>query len=280
MKKWNLIIDVEKCEDCNNCLLACKDEHVDNEFPEYTASQPKHGHRWIDILRKERGQYPFIDVAYLPVPCYHCDDAPCVKAAKDGAVYQRKDGIVIIDPIKARGQEKIVKSCPFDAIWWNEEKGVPQKCTFCAHLLDEGWKEPRCVNACPTGALRAVKIEDSRMKKLVTREGLQLYEQKGNVKPRVYYKNLHRYTRCFIGGSVAATRDSITDCVEAADVILQNSSGQEIAKMSTDIFGDFKFDNLEAGSSRFTIKIRHEEFGEKDIEVELTESRYVGTIEL
>lgn len=280
MKKWNLIIDVEKCEDCNNCLLACKDEHVDNEFPEYTVSQPKHGHRWIDILRKERGQYPFIDVAYVPVPCYHCDDAPCVKAAKDGAVYQRKDGIVIIDPVKARGREKIVKSCPFDAIWWNEEKNVPQKCTFCAHLLDEGWKEPRCVNACPTGALRVEKIEDGRMKRLASREGLQFYQQKGNLKPRVYYKNLHRYTRCFIGGSVAATRDSITDCVEAADVILQNSSGLEIARLSTDIFGDFKFDNLEAGASRYTIKIRHKDLGEKNIEVELTESRYVGIIEL
>jgi Fe-S-cluster-containing dehydrogenase component len=36
MKKWNLIIDIEKCEDCNNCFLACKDEHVE-ALDEYYA---------------------------------------------------------------------------------------------------------------------------------------------------------------------------------------------------------------------------------------------------
>ncbi|GAG02536.1 unnamed protein product, partial [marine sediment metagenome] len=39
MNKWNLIIDIEKCEDCNNCFLACKDEHVDNDWPGYAVSQ-------------------------------------------------------------------------------------------------------------------------------------------------------------------------------------------------------------------------------------------------
>ena len=160
MTKWNLIIDVEKCEDCNNCFLACKDEHVDNEWPGYTGSQPLHGHRWINILRKERGQYPLIDVAYLPVPCMHCDNAPCIKAAKEGALYKREDGIVLIDPDKAKGRKDILKACPYEAIWWNDEKNVPQKCTLCAHLLDEGWTEPRCVQACPTGALEIVREVD------------------------------------------------------------------------------------------------------------------------
>ena len=105
MDKWNLIIDVEKCEDCNNCFLACKDEHVDNDWPGYAVSQPLHGQLWMNIMRKERGQYPLIDVAYLPVPCMHCDNAPCIKAARDGAVYKRDDGIVIIDPIKAMDQK-------------------------------------------------------------------------------------------------------------------------------------------------------------------------------
>ena len=131
MKKWNLIIDVEKCEDCNNCFLACKDEHVGNDWPGYAASQPLHGHRWIDIMRKERGQYPLVDVAYRPTPCMHCDNAPCIKAAKDGAIYKRDDGIVIIDPEKSKGQKAVLDACPYDAIWWNEEKEIPQKCTFC-----------------------------------------------------------------------------------------------------------------------------------------------------
>ena len=116
MDKWNLIIDVENCINCNMCVLACQDEHVDNDFPNYAAPMPKHGARWIEINRKERGQAPMIDVAYIPMLCNHCDNAPCIKAAKNGAVKKRDDGIVIIDPIKSKGQKHLVDSCPYDRI--------------------------------------------------------------------------------------------------------------------------------------------------------------------
>ena len=101
MSKWNLIIDIENCTNCNMCVLACQDEHVDNTFPGYAEEMPKHGARWIEIMRKERGQAPMIDVAYMPVMCQHCDDAPCIKAAENDAISKRADGIVIIDPEKA-----------------------------------------------------------------------------------------------------------------------------------------------------------------------------------
>ena len=39
----------------------------------------------------------------------------------------------------------MVDACPYRVIYWNEEKNIPRKCTFCPHLLDEGWKEPRCL---------------------------------------------------------------------------------------------------------------------------------------
>jgi Fe-S-cluster-containing dehydrogenase component len=70
------------------------------------------------------------------------------------------------DTDKAKGQKDIVKSCPYGTIWWNEEQNLPQKCTLCAHLLDEGWEKPRCVQACPTGALEALYTEDTEMAKL------------------------------------------------------------------------------------------------------------------
>src|SRR3979411_1242995 len=85
MQKWNMIIDVAECTNCQLCTLAAMDEYVGNEFPGYAAPMPKHGHRWIDILPKERGQAPMIDLAYVPTMCNHCDDAPCIKAAKRSA---------------------------------------------------------------------------------------------------------------------------------------------------------------------------------------------------
>lgn len=277
MTKWNLIIDVEKCEDCNNCFLACKDEHVDNDWPGYAISQPRHGHRWINIMRKERGKYPIIDVAYLPIPCMHCDVAPCIKAAKAGAVYKRDDGIVIIDPEKAEGQEDIIKACPYGAIWWNEEKRVPQKCTFCAHLLDNGWKEPRCVQACPSGAIRAVRTRNRHMKATAVSENLQVLYPQHNTTPRVYYKNLYRFMRCFIGGSVAYEKEGVTDCAEGARVALIKGS-EKVSEVVTDNFGDFKFDNLEENGGKYNLEISFLDYEKKILEVDLKTSLSLETI--
>lgn len=279
MKKWNMIIDVARCEDCNCCFLACKDEHVDNDFLPFSLSQPRHGHRWINIMRKERGQFPVIDVAYLPTPCMHCDDAPCIKNAKDGAVYKRKDGIVIIDPVKAKGRKDIVDACPYGVIWWNEEKDVPQKCSLCAHLLDDGWKEPRCVQACPTGALRVVHVQDSEMEKIINDEDLDVLHPEYKTQPRVYYKNLYRFVKCFVGGSVTYTHDGIEDCAEGAHVILLKD-GNTVAETVTDNFGDFKFDCLEEGSGRYRLEIVFKDYEKKALDVDVDSSRNIGIIYL
>ena len=106
MKKWNMIIDVAECTNCNLCTLAAMDEYVGNDWPGYSAPMPKHGHKWINILQKERGQMPMIDIAYVPTMCNHCDDAPCMKADRTGAIKKRDDGIVLIDPVKAKGRKE------------------------------------------------------------------------------------------------------------------------------------------------------------------------------
>lgn len=278
MRKWNLIIDVSKCEDCNNCFLACKDEHVDNEWPGYTSAQPLHGHRWMNIMRKERGAFPMIDVAYRPTPCMHCDDAPCMKNATDDAIYKRKDGLVLIDPQKAAGQKELTKSCPYGVIYWNEEKNVPQKCTFCAHLLDQGWDKPRCVQSCPTGALTAVCITDDEMAAKVKAEELQTLLPDKATKPRVYYKNLYRYNSCFIGGSVSYKKEGLDECAEGATVKLMREDGT-CATTVTDSYGDFRFDQLKENSGTYTLQLSFINY-EKKMDVELTASRYLGNIQM
>ena len=278
MKKWHLIIDVARCENCQNCFLACKDEHVGNDWPGYSAPQPDRGQGWITIQGKERGQYPLIDVAYLPVPCMHCDDAPCIKAAKDGAIYKRPDGIAVIDPVKAKGQKNLLKACPYGAITWNEALRIPQKCTLCAHLLDGGWSKPRCVQSCPTGALSVRHAEDAEMKKIIQAERLGVYQPQLKTNPRVYYKNLYRFTRCFIGGSVAVRLHGREECTEGAHVTLVNDANERMGEYTTDTYGDFKFDNLEEHSGRYTLQIAHKGYKSKTVEVDLTHSLNVGII--
>ena len=278
MKRYHLIIDVEKCENCNNCFLACKDEFCGNDWDGYSASQPAHGHRWMNILRKERGQFPVIDVAYLPSPCMHCDQAPCISSASNGAVHKRPDGIVLIDPRKAVGQQQIVKACPYGAIYWNAEKNLPQKCTMCAHLLDQGWKAPRCVQACPTGALSFVRLEAEQMRQMVETRELETIGGRDNpTRPTVCYKNLHRYKKCFIAGSVATKRDGQTECAQGAVVRLLKD-GQALGETGADAFGDFKFDRLAAHSGVYLIEISHHGEKKKELSVELNESLSVGTI--
>ena len=271
MSKWNLIIDIENCTNCNMCVLACQDEHVDNSFPGYAEEMPKHGARWIEIMRKERGQAPMIDVAYMPVMCQHCDDAPCIKAAENDAVSKRSDGIVIIDPVKAKGQKQLVESCPYNAIWWNEDLQIPQHWIFDAHLLDDGWKQPRAASVCATEAIVSKKVTDAEMAKIVAEEGLEVLHPEYGTKPRVYYKNMYRYNKCFIGGSVAAEKDGTSDCIEGAHVkLIQNND--VIAEANTDVFGDFKFDKLNEKSGSYKVEISVEGYAVKFVDVELIES--------
>lgn len=276
MKKWHLIIDIEKCEDCNNCLMACKDEHVDNQWPGYSAPQPRLGQRWMNVMRTERGQYPLIDVAYRPTPCMHCDEAPCLKAA-GGAITKRPDGIVIINPEQAKGKKELVNSCPYHAIWWNEEAAIAQKCTMCAHLLDQGWKQPRCVQVCPTGALRMEYLEDSDLERLVQAEELEVLYPELHTKPTVFYKNMYRFDRCFIAGSVAVKNNEVVDCAQGI-VVKIYKDGHMIAETATDEFGDFKVDKLLPGSGAYTVEVVAQDSSKKSIIVDLVESVNLGEI--
>jgi len=75
-----------------------------------------------------------------------------------------------------------------------------------------------------------------------------------NSKPRVYYKNLWRYTKCFITGAVAREAGGVVDCVEGASVRLLKG-GAVVATATTDNYGDFKFDKLDENSGRYTVEV-------------------------
>jgi hypothetical protein len=93
----------------------------------------------------------------------------------------------------------------------------------------------------------------------------------------VYYRNLYRFTRCFIGGSVAYEKEGITDCAEGARVALRRGS-EKISEVLTDNFGDFKFDNLEENSGKYSLEIFFKDHEKKILEVDLKTSLSLETI--
>ena len=274
MTKWGMVIDITRCTGCYCCFTACKDEYWDNDYPPYSAAQPKHGQFWIDLVKKERGTHPCVKVAYIPVLCMHCDDAPCVKAARDGAVYKRPDGIVIIDPQKAVGQRQIVEACPYHVIFWNEEKRLPQMCTFCVHRLEEG-EIPRCVQVCPSQAIIFGDLDDpkSEISKVVASEKTEVLNPEYKAKPRVYYMDL---PKTFIAGSVLY--GDVDECAEGVTVTLIDKSTGKSAKATTNNYGDFEFDGLNVG--KYSVKLECAGYASKTLDVDLKIDTYLEAIAL
>jgi Fe-S-cluster-containing dehydrogenase component len=274
MASYVMIIDLDKCSGCYNCFLACRDEHYGNDFPPISLGQPFKGHFWMQVIEKERGKYPKVKLSFIPKTCMHCDDPPCARMAPDGAVYKRPDGIVIIDPEKSVGRKEILSSCPHRVIFWNEEKNIPQKCTFCAHLLDQGWKEPRCVEVCPTGALifGDLSDENSKVSKLWKSERLEIFHPEFDLKPRVKYIGIPKR---FVAGSVYFKDKD--ECAENVKVSLSGSGKRMTVK--TNNYGDFEFEGLEDGKD-YKVKIEYPGYEPQSFEVNTKVDVYLGEIYL
>jgi hypothetical protein len=194
-------------------------------------------------------------------------------------VKKRADGIVLIDPEKAKGRRDIVDSCPYGHIWWNEELGLPQLWPFDAHLIDQGWQQTRGQQSCPTGAMRAIKVEDEEMARIARDEALEVMRPELGTRPRVYYRNLWRYSKCFIGGTLSAAANGVVDCIEGAKIRLMKG-GTLIAETASDNYGDFKFDRLEENSGRYLIEISAPGRPKKTLEAMLGASINLGEIRL
>ena len=225
----SLVVDLDRCNGCFCCQIACKDEHCGNDWSPIAVSQPQTGQFWCRVDQRERGRVPVVRVAYKPVFCGQCDDCPLLDLAPD-AVYRRADGIIIIDPMRAKGRRELLDACPLGMVYWNERLGVPQKCTGCAHLIDGGWKEPRCVDACATGALQIVDSE--RLDDAASTD-----EKLTGMGSHVAYLNAPKR---WIAGTVVDR--SKNEVVIGASIRIVDSSGNDVARVETDEFGDFKFD--------------------------------------
>lgn len=170
MARWGYTVDLDRCVGCLACVIACK---VENGTPPDI--------HWMKVFEKREEHDPnYGKRTFVPVRCNHCDDAPCMKACPSGAIFKRRDGIVMVNQDVCVGTMACVTACPYyvpsrwdggdgyygeDLTPYERAKrsrfnvGAMQKCNFCHHRIDEG-RPPACVEACPAQALNYGDLED------------------------------------------------------------------------------------------------------------------------
>jgi len=274
-----MVIDVAECTGCYLCQLACKDEHVGNDWAPYAKAQPDIGQFWMKINDMERGSGSFTRVSYVPTLCVHCENAPCMNVCPVNAIYRSDDGAVIIDPEKCNGCAQLgyeplcQKACPYDVIYFNEDLKIAQKCTFCEHLLKSGWEQPRCADACPTDAIKFGDENDPKMKELL--KAAEPLHPEVDVKPRVLYLNL---PKPYIAGTIIDP--SVRDVVEGAAVTAMDVVSGSKYEAKTDEFGDFWLKGLE-WNHKYLVKVEKDGYSPRTLGVIATEKDVgLGSVEL
>ncbi len=176
-KRFGMVIDLRRCHGCKACQVACKSE---NDVPLGVWRS------WVKEV--EQGTYPNVKRHFLPRLCNHCEHPACVRNCPTGASYKRPDGVVLVDRNKCIGCRYCIASCPYQSRFLLADEKVADKCTFCAHRVDQGIV-PACVNTCIARARIFGDLNDpnSEVRQLVDSHPVQVLKPEAGQSPSVFY---------------------------------------------------------------------------------------------